>query len=779
MPSGIKQVYSDKPMNIGIFSLAYVPFVGGAELAIKEITDRVAGQFTCFTMRFNRAWSKHERVGNVDVVRLGSGKTNGDYYGKNKIQKFLYILRAYKKAEELHRHNNFTAIWAVMASHSGFAALLFKLRHPEIKFLLTLQEGDSEKHILDRLGIFYPIWRLIFKKADHIQAISSYLANFAIRHGAMCPIEIVPNGVAADKIISQIKTNEHQEKIIITTSRLVYKNGIDLLIRAAAELKKSQIPNLKFQILGSGPLEVELKRLAKNLAVDDVIDFLGHIEPEQIFKYLSQADIFVRPSRSEGLGSSFLEAMAAGLPIIGTPVGGITDFLIDQETGLFAETENYQDLAVKLRLLLEGLALRKKLAEKGLALIKKSYQWDTIVNKMQSIFNKILIQKKILIATGIFPPAIGGSASYSALLKKELPEHSFQILILTYGDKRDHKSSEKNIFIVSNRWSKGIRHLIYFLKVLVLGRDADVILAADSSFGAALIVALANKILGTKLIIRVTGDYAWEQGKQRFAVQDSIDDFQNKKYGWSVEFLRKCQKYALNSADLIVAPSQYLKNIVIGWGINPEKITVIYNGIVQPLITPKLQARQELGLIENDKIAISAGRLVSWKGFAALIEVTAEIVKKIPKFKLIIIGDGPEKSNLKFKIANLKLETSVYLIGSVAKDKLNNYLSAADIFVLNTGYEGLSHQLLEALSAGLQIITTDAGGNKEIIDEIIKTQPDLIRIVPYNNRSTMQLVLEHELASINKTRLSEKELTDMMRKFSKDQMINNLVNLLK
>ena len=99
------------------------------------------------------------------------------------------------------------------------------------------------------------------------------------------------------------------------------------MIRAAAELKNmvSEV-NFKVQIIGSGSDEKKLKDLAKELKVDDIIQFLGHIEPEKVYDYLAEADIFVRPSRSEGLGSSFLEAMGAGLPIIGTPVGGIVDF---------------------------------------------------------------------------------------------------------------------------------------------------------------------------------------------------------------------------------------------------------------------------------------------------------------------------------------------------------------------------------------------------------------------------------------------------------------------
>jgi len=376
------------PSNIAIFSLAYAPLVGGAELAAQEIVRRLPErEFTCFTNRFRGDWPVEGRSGNMTIVRVGRG--NG-----GRIAKHLYIFRAWIAAERRHRAEPFDAMWGIMAAYGGFAALLFKLRHPSVPFLLTLQEGDSETHILRRVGIFYPLWRLVFRRADRIQAISSYLADFGRRHGAKCPIEVVPNGVDLEKIKNKkpkIKDKDGKEKIIITTSRLVYKNGIDILIRAFAELlgHASSVVSYKLLILGSGPLEAELKDLAKELHVEENVSFLGHVSPEEIPRYLKGADVFVRPSRSEGLGSSFLEAMAAGLPVIGTPVGGIPDFLKDQETGLYAAPDDPVDFAEKISLLFEDQALREKIVRNGRALVERQYAWDHIAEQMNRLFTEL------------------------------------------------------------------------------------------------------------------------------------------------------------------------------------------------------------------------------------------------------------------------------------------------------------------------------------------------------------------------------------------------------
>lgn len=378
-------------MRIAIFSLAYSPFVGGAELAVKEITDRLPGRdFFCLTHKFNRDWPPSERIGNVNVLRYGNAN---NYYG-GFWQKFFYVFRAWRAAEKLHRRQPIDLIWAIMAAYGGMAALFFKLRHPEIPLLLTLQEGDSEAHILKRVGIFYPFWKLIFKKADQIQVISRYLADFARRHGARCPIEVIPNGVDLEKI-PNARYSMPNIPIIITTSRLVHKNGIDILVRAIAELKKvnGHTSNVKCRIVGGGPDEAKLKRLAADLGVANQIEFLGHVEPDQIPFYLQQAAVFVRPSRSEGLGSSFLEAMASGLPIIGTPVGGIPDFLKNYNqndaNGLFVNVDDPQDLAEKLAMLLSNENLRKKLGQNGRNLVRENYSWDIIAKKMGYLFETL------------------------------------------------------------------------------------------------------------------------------------------------------------------------------------------------------------------------------------------------------------------------------------------------------------------------------------------------------------------------------------------------------
>lgn len=367
-----------------IFSTAYFPFVGGAEVAVKEITDRLSGfDFVMITAKLDKKLPDQEKIGNVLVYRLGVG---------DKWDKFRLILNGWKKAKEL---GDFDIVWSIMASYAGFAALRFKKRNPNIKYLLTLQEGDSKWDIYKHVWWCWRYFKQIFKKADRIQAISNYLADWAKKMGAKCQIDVVPNGVDINNFKTTEENRENvrenirkelslgaQDKVIVTASRLVKKNGVNDLIESLKFLNT----DFKLLILGTGVLEEKLKKQVKENSLGKRVYFLGQKNHQELPKYFWASDVFCRPSLSEGLGNVFLEAMAAGLPVIGTKVGGIPDFLVNGETGLFCEVENPRDVANKIKQLSANKNLIKKLVENGGALAEKKYSWDLVSQEMEKIF---------------------------------------------------------------------------------------------------------------------------------------------------------------------------------------------------------------------------------------------------------------------------------------------------------------------------------------------------------------------------------------------------------
>lgn len=369
MPNDIKKVL--------IFSTAYLPLIGGAELAVGNITDRISDfEFDLITAKIRPDLSDFEKFGNINVYRVG--------WGIN-FDKLLLPLLGLIKALRLNKKNHYSIVWAIMASYGGFAGLFFKILKPRVKFLLTLQEGDDLAYIRKRVGIFNFLFEAIFKRADHIQAISNFLAEWARDLGAKCPIEVVPNGVDSG-IFKPVWTAENlDKKIIITVSRLVEKNGVRHLIEAMQDVSG------ELWIIGNGALRNDLEKLAIGLGIGKRIKFFGNLSAPEVAGKLAQASIFVRPSLSEGLGNAFLEAMAMGIPIIGTPVGGIPDFLKDDETGWLCEVKNSRSIAEKINHILneKNRAEVERIARAANRMVEEKYDWKNISESMKAIFYKL------------------------------------------------------------------------------------------------------------------------------------------------------------------------------------------------------------------------------------------------------------------------------------------------------------------------------------------------------------------------------------------------------
>ena len=361
---------------------------------------------------------------------------------------------------------------------------------------------------------------------------------------------------------------------------------------------------------------------------------------------------------------------------------------------------------------------------------------------------------KILIATGIYPPDIGGPATYSKLLKDELPASGIDVEVLSFGEVR--------------ALPKIIRHFAYFLKVLKLGRGIDIIYAQDP-VSVGLPALLAARILRKSFIVKVVGDYAWEQFQQKKGVSFvTLEDFQSMKVDFMSGLRRKIERYVGRKSDSIVVPSIYLKKIVMMWGVKEEKIKVIYNTFaLKDVMGSKEELREKFGFDGN--IIFSVGRLVPWKGFELLIE----IMKDMTGIKLFIAGSGPMKEELGKKIKDLNLNDRVNILGRLEQNDLLERVKASDIFVLNTGYEGLSHQLLEVMAVGTPIITTSVGGNKEVIENGKEGI-----LVEYNNKEAIKGAILSVLKS-NNTDVMTGSAKDKLFLFKKEKIIKETINMLK
>ncbi len=329
---------------------------------------------------------------------------------------------------------------------------------------------------------------------------------------------------------------------------------------------------------------------------------------------------------------------------------------------------------------------------------------------------------KILLAAGIFPPDIGGPATYAQMLDDELPKAGIDVTVVPYGLVRS--------------LPKAIRHLAYMRLLWKAAADCSVIYALDPmSVGVpARIVAFVRR---KHFVVRLGGDYAWEQGVQRYGIKYTLDAYTNHQSPrpLPVRFMAWLQTRVVRGARVVVVPSNYMQGIVSSWGIKKETIRVIYSAL-HPLAP--MDDRQILrdDFLFTGLVISSVARLTPWKGMNTLIDLVAERKKRGDIVTLVIGGDGPERKALEAQVKTHGIEEQVRFVGALTRDAMAAVVYASDIFILNTAYEGLSHQLLEVMDIGTPIITTNIGGNPELITDGVEGL-----LVPVNDSQAIDAAL--------------------------------------
>ena len=372
-----------------VFSTAYLPFVGGAELAVWNITKRIkTARFFVVTARMKRNLPGVEHIDGVEVRRVGFGIS---------FDKWLLPVLGALEGARIARKSKHVLLWSMMVSQGAVAAYIIKKMRPQIPLVVTLQEGDAEAYLdRGRFGLIRFFWKRILPCADAVTAISQYLALRAQKVGFRESVSIIPNGVDEQYVSESFERPPREtlkqdlgidadEQIILSVSRLVEKNGIDDLIRAFAKLLERGYL-VRLVLVGDGAQRENLKTLARKLSVSKKILFAGTIAHDQLLRYYRMSDVFCRPSRSEGLGSVFLEAMGTGVPVVAARVGGIADFLEDGKTGFAVRAGDADDIARGITEALDNAELRGQVIKNAREMIIQKYLWVDIASRMEKVF---------------------------------------------------------------------------------------------------------------------------------------------------------------------------------------------------------------------------------------------------------------------------------------------------------------------------------------------------------------------------------------------------------
>ncbi len=317
---------------------------------------------------------------------------------------------------------------------------------------------------------------------------------------------------------------------------------------------------------------------------------------------------------------------------------------------------------------------------------------------------------RLFIASGIFHPESGGPATYLYDLLPELQQRGWDVRALTYGS-GDTAGYPYPLTRIPRRMFP-IRVAQYALAARPLLQWADLVY----------IHTLGLPLMGNKpRVVKIVGDLAWERAVRRGWIPptEDVDLFQHKRYGTLVTLQKAARSREARAMDGVIVPSQYLKQMVLGWGVDEARVRVIYNALppvgaqratpLQNMIS-QADARAQLYL-DDTPLILTAVRLLPWKGVDHLMAA----LQRVPDVRLLVVGEGLLAEPWKQQAEQMGLARRVTFLGPMPRERLALYLKAADYLALYSGYEGLSHTLLEALRAGTPVIASDKGGNPEVV----------------------------------------------------------------
>ena len=322
----------------------------------------------------------------------------------------------------------------------------------------------------------------------------------------------------------------------------------------------------------------------------------------------------------------------------------------------------------------------------------------------------------ILITVGIFPPDIGGPASFVPKISDFLIENGHNVKIICLSEVRNI-NTEDNFDVIRIKRSNNlpIRWIKTIYQIVKNGKRSDLIFVN----GLGVESAIANLILQKQLIRKIVGDPVWERAYNKKRITESFDDFQNNKHSFLIEVQKLLRNWSINSAEIVITPSDHLKSFVSGIGYS-KKILKINNGVNITDINRANESKADINLI-------IISRLVVQKNINIVIEAMKLLDNK--NLKLSIIGEGGEFSKLENTIHDLNLQNQVQLLGKIDNSKISQFLLTADIFIQASDYEGLPHSVLEAINYEVPILSTETGGCKDLLNDgergfIIPMPPD-------------------------------------------------------
>jgi len=380
-------------MRILFCNYEYPPLGGGGGVINADLAEELARRHEVSVLT-SRAMDLPDReiVNGVEVLRvpvLGRSEAAA----ASMLSMMSYLPSAAWRGRPLVRSGRFDVINTHFVVPTGpLGAYLSSVAG--IPNVLTVHGGDlydpskassPHRHWFLRVAI-----RRLLRRADVVVGQSrNTLENIHAFYLPDFPCELIPLGIRRPAPSGRSRSElgfDDDDRILVTVGRLVARKSVSSLIQMLADMRS---PAIKLVVIGDGPLLEELRAQALRLCVDEQVRFAGFVSDQQKVDLLNVADLYVSTSQHEGFGLVFLEAMAAGLPVVCYDFGGQSDFLQDGVTGALLPLNDLRRFQEACEHLLEDAPRRATVRAENLRRVE-SYFIDTCARRYEELLASVV-----------------------------------------------------------------------------------------------------------------------------------------------------------------------------------------------------------------------------------------------------------------------------------------------------------------------------------------------------------------------------------------------------
>ncbi|MEJ5240912.1 MAG: glycosyltransferase family 4 protein [Anaerolineales bacterium] len=374
-------------MHILLLNSEYPPIGGGAGNAsahLSQALTEMGARVTLVTAHFGNL-PRHEKENGREIYRIPALRRRPDRSGP--IEQIAFIVSASLWTLSRVPRLKPDITLAFFGVPSGAVAWVLKKLYG-IPYVVSLRGGDVPGFRPYDFKTYHrligPFLRRIWHEAGAVVANSQGLRQLAIQFEPRLEIPIIPNGVRWQDYATDERLWSPPR--LLSVGRVVYQKGLDLALHALAGLKELE---WEWYIAGDGPYRATLEALVREQGLQERVHFLGWLERPALIEWYHRANLFLFPSRHEGMPNAVLEAMAAGLPVVATRIAGSEELVLDGLTGRLVPPEDAEALREALRPLLVEAGLRQRMGKAALERVQAHYSWESAARQYLQLLQRV------------------------------------------------------------------------------------------------------------------------------------------------------------------------------------------------------------------------------------------------------------------------------------------------------------------------------------------------------------------------------------------------------